>query len=230
MSDRYFVNASGALIDNEYPSVDMNVHNAAAALNREMRLRMGAEAEVERLRAERDWVRKKIGVPLDSTRWTDVCGPLHILESHANGYTKYIEAHRCDDKQGEIARQSVEIERLRAYLKGIEFYSECDGVHHAEPCPKCDAHFALEGEDAPPGYIAMENRERCEPRTRHGGSMISAAWTSRFQRCMTCDLPAQRLLRVSGIAHQSKFAWMICGDCLLDYSGRSTAHLTNSRY
>ena len=34
---------------------------------------------------------------------------MHVLESHAHGYETYVAAFKCDDKQGEIARQSVEI-------------------------------------------------------------------------------------------------------------------------
>lgn len=73
-------------------------------------------------RAEQAWVRVKLKLP-EAAESHEVYCEMHVLEAHAHGYTKYIEAYKCDDKQGEIARQSVqlaaqsaEIERLRKEL------------------------------------------------------------------------------------------------------------------
>ena len=79
-------------------------------------------AEIESLRAqlaeakeEGIWIRDKLGL-LDDATFGDVCGKMHVMESNARGFTKYIEAYKCHDKQGEIARQSVRILKLEAQL------------------------------------------------------------------------------------------------------------------
>lgn len=80
--------------------------------------------EIERLRERADafdWVLSKIRnvwkgykPPTDGrSDIHDVMGSMHVLESHAHGYETYIAAFKCDDKQGEIARLTVEINQLR---------------------------------------------------------------------------------------------------------------------
>jgi hypothetical protein len=70
---------------------------------------------------EAKWVRKKLGLPEDapanSGKGKTLYGELHVMEAHAHGYERYITAYRCDDKQGEIARQAVQIHQLREELE-----------------------------------------------------------------------------------------------------------------
>lgn len=65
---------------------------------------------------ERQWIRKKLNLaedtPFVSGAGPSLAGEMHVVCSNAHGYQKYIVAHECDDKQGEIARQSVKIEEL----------------------------------------------------------------------------------------------------------------------
>ena len=75
------------------------------------------EREREQNRKDWAWVCRKIGIPEDSRLLSGdqtVAGTLHVLTSHAHGYKTYIAAFRCDDKQGEIARLTVEREEARA--------------------------------------------------------------------------------------------------------------------
>jgi len=74
--------------------------------------------EIEQLRHENDdmaqalsWIRTKLGVPADAGMFTPngIAGMLHVWDAGNNGYQRYITAYKCDDKQGEIARQSVKI-------------------------------------------------------------------------------------------------------------------------
>ena len=62
---------------------------------------------------EAEWIRHKLGLPKNATKF-DVYGQMHVMMSRADGYVEYIEAYRCDDKQGKIARQSVKIGELQA--------------------------------------------------------------------------------------------------------------------
>lgn len=64
---------------------------------------------------EARWIRKKLNLPADAKTGV-VQGAMHVQESHAHGYEAYITAYRCDDKQGEIARQSVTIEEQAAEI------------------------------------------------------------------------------------------------------------------
>lgn len=82
------------------------------------------QAEVERLKEEHDWIRTKLGLPLDtpfiSGKGDTLAGRMHVVCSNADGYVRYIAAYRCNDKQGEIARQSVELASLRLQLSQAE--------------------------------------------------------------------------------------------------------------
>lgn len=55
---------------------------------------------------ESAWVRMKLKLPPNASL-QDVQGKMHVWDSRASGYMRYIDAHKCDDKQGEIARLSV---------------------------------------------------------------------------------------------------------------------------
>lgn len=88
-----------------------------------------AGGETERLPSERTdsehlaWIRTKLGLPPDAQMFSGhptIAGAMHVVCSNADGYTRYIASYKCDDKQGEIARQSVEIERLRARVAELE--------------------------------------------------------------------------------------------------------------
>jgi hypothetical protein len=70
-------------------------------------------ADVERLKEETQWVRKKLKLPAEASRF-DVYGKMHVLEADAHGYQAYIAAYKCDDKQGEIARLTHQVAALQA--------------------------------------------------------------------------------------------------------------------
>lgn len=80
-----------------------------------------AQVKTERDEAnkEREWVRKKIKIA-SSAPITDVYGALHILEANSHGYLTYIKSFRCNDKQGEIARLTVERDALREELQTLK--------------------------------------------------------------------------------------------------------------
>lgn len=63
---------------------------------------------IAELEGDAQWVRRRLGKDDDLT-FLELCGELHVLTSHAAGYNKYITSYKCDDKQGEIARQHVKI-------------------------------------------------------------------------------------------------------------------------
>lgn len=62
------------------------------------------------------WVKKKLGLN-ESASDSDVYGAMHVWDHRQQGYTKYIESYRCEDKQGEIARLSKEVAELRFQLE-----------------------------------------------------------------------------------------------------------------
>ena len=66
-------------------------------------------AENERLTEQRQWVCRKLGLPENAT-WQILYGQMHITCSDAYGMKAYIKAYKCDDKQGEIARLSVQLD------------------------------------------------------------------------------------------------------------------------
>ena len=75
--------------------------------------------EIHRLESELAWIRKKLELPEDAQMFSGehtIAGALHSLSHEAHGYRTYITAYRCEDKQGEIARQSVKITELKSAL------------------------------------------------------------------------------------------------------------------
>ncbi len=82
----------------------------------------GFTADLESQLAERDkgmrWIRQKLKLP-DGVGMDDVYGEMHVMESHAHGYMTYIEAGKCDDKSGEIARLTVQLAERDAEIKSI---------------------------------------------------------------------------------------------------------------
>lgn len=84
--------------------------------NERLRAELAAEkAEAGRLHDAWDWIRNKLGLPENATD-SDIYGEMHVLEAHAHGYETYIQAHKCDDKQGEIARLTVRVGELEAEI------------------------------------------------------------------------------------------------------------------
>jgi hypothetical protein len=67
------------------------------------------------------WIRRKLGLAPDTPMFhgggPTIAGTLHVLCSDAHGMQAYIRAYKCDDKQGEIARLTVEVRELRARLE-----------------------------------------------------------------------------------------------------------------
>jgi len=75
-----------------------------------------------------DWVLVKIKTCYDKYKKYheredfEIMGAMHCLVSDANSYHKYIVSYKCDDKQGEIARQHnriLELEKEVAHLKNF---------------------------------------------------------------------------------------------------------------
>ncbi len=115
---------------------------------------------------ERAWVRRKLGIPEDCgflSGEVTLAGTMHCACNAANGYRKYIETEKCDDKLGEIARMSVRLAeaqqtcidhaeiqsflhasnvKLRAALvECVEAFSEIieeDQTVMFNRCPDCD--------------------------------------------------------------------------------------------
>lgn len=79
----------------------------------------GLRSQLADLQDESAWVRNKLKLPEDTKLLSGevtLAGTLHCLVSHANGYLKYIETEKCDNKAGEIARQFVLITELEQRL------------------------------------------------------------------------------------------------------------------
>ena len=68
---------------------------------------------------EGDWIRKKLGLPSSATSG-ELYGEMHVVCAHSVGYIRYIETYKCDDKEGEIARLTVELETLKLRLAQFE--------------------------------------------------------------------------------------------------------------
>lgn len=80
------------------------------------------EAELTALREESVWIRRKLKLPEDCgflTGRPTLAGEMHVVCSHAFGYTEYIEAFKCDDKQGQIARLKVQLRESQADVEKL---------------------------------------------------------------------------------------------------------------
>jgi len=87
------------------------------------------KAENANLREEAAWIRRKLDLPEDaqfvSGDGKTVAGAMNVVCSAAHGYNTYIVAYKCNDKQGEIARLTVERDELKAALaKKCEDYEQ----------------------------------------------------------------------------------------------------------
>lgn len=72
---------------------------------------------------ECQWIRKKLNLPADAQfvrgMGQTLAGSMHVVCDHAHGYMTYIKAYRCNDKQGEIARLTVQLATIRRKLEEI---------------------------------------------------------------------------------------------------------------
>lgn len=72
-------------------------------------------AEVTNLRYNLDWIRAKLRLPEGSGMFSGehtIAGMLHIWDSYHHGFTSYIEADKCNDERGEIARLAKRVREL----------------------------------------------------------------------------------------------------------------------
>lgn len=58
------------------------------------------------------WIRKKLGLEKEST-WQELFGKMHVVCSHSASFMRYIETYKCNDKEGEIARLTNELNLLK---------------------------------------------------------------------------------------------------------------------
>lgn len=81
------------------------------------------EAELNERREEAKWIRRKLNLPEDCgflTGRPTLAGEMHVVCSHAFGYTEYIQAYKCDDKQGRIARLEVQLREAQADVEKLK--------------------------------------------------------------------------------------------------------------
>lgn len=82
-----------------------------------------ADEKIAELKEEADWVRKKLNLPVETTLTTtrpSLAGELHVLCADAHGMRTYINAYKCDDKQGQIARLTVELGVAHERIQELE--------------------------------------------------------------------------------------------------------------
>jgi len=115
-----------------------------------------AADEIERLKYEAAWIRRKLDLPLETKLLSgnqSLAGKMHVVCSEAAGYERYVKSYKCDDKQGEIARQSVriveqekEIDRLRAQYQRLQSemdaWQSLDGINWHKRALKAEAELA----------------------------------------------------------------------------------------
>ncbi len=78
--------------------------------------------ELESQRYEARWIRAKLDLPEDCellSGETSLAGTMHVLCSDAYGFREYIKSHKCDDKQGEIARLAAANKSLSDVLRAF---------------------------------------------------------------------------------------------------------------
>lgn len=114
------------------------------------------ERELDQMRKDWNWVCRKIGVPEDSKLLSGdqtVAGQLHVLCSHAHGYKTYIEAFKCDDTQGTIARLTVKLAEAQEAFCALR--DDAQQLYDAGNCDKhgpddwwwCDALAGINGKE-----------------------------------------------------------------------------------
>lgn len=105
------------------------------------------EERIGKLDYEAKWVRRKLDLPDDtefiSGQGKTLAGAMHVVCADAFGMLTYIRANKCDDKQGEIARLTVDLAnaiRERDEAKAIASRL----CHHAHLTPDVIALAASE--------------------------------------------------------------------------------------
>ncbi len=81
------------------------------------------KAKLDQAEEDRKWICRKLEISETCEMFTgeiSIAGTLHVWGFRQSGYMTYIEAYKCNDKQGEIARQSARIATLEARLKKAE--------------------------------------------------------------------------------------------------------------
>ena len=66
------------------------------------------------------WICRKLELPPGTQLVTGrptIAGEMHVRCSEAHGYSAYVTSHRCDDKQGEIARLTARLTHLLTLLE-----------------------------------------------------------------------------------------------------------------
>lgn len=81
-------------------------------------------ARIAELEKHWNWIKQKLGLSPDA-EWGKVYGEMHVKEANAHGYVAYIESYKCDDKQGEIARLTVERNRLKEENEKLQGINCC---------------------------------------------------------------------------------------------------------
>jgi hypothetical protein len=91
------------------------------------------------------WIRRKLGLPPDADMFSGdhtIAGMLHVWDSRQHGYQTYIEVHKCEDKQGEIARQAKRIMELETIARNakhvLERIKHIDQTNHN--CRACQLY------------------------------------------------------------------------------------------
>lgn len=69
------------------------------------------------------WIKKKSELPLDCDD-SKLMGQMRAICFAAQGYDAYIKAFKCEDKQGEISRLTVELAKARAEAHATASVSE----------------------------------------------------------------------------------------------------------
>lgn len=79
-------------------------------------------ARAEDAESEGKWIRTKLKLPEDAPMFSgnSVAGQMHIVWHQSEAYKFYIESGKCDDKSGEIARQSLRASTAEARAKELE--------------------------------------------------------------------------------------------------------------
>lgn len=104
--------------------------------------------DLPRLVEFRDWIRRKLRLAPEATDH-DIYGQMNVTCSHSFGYETYIVAHKCDDKQGEIARLNATLDSIRQKLQEIVCTEGCDrgvvmlsqdGPTHYDAEAKCQVY------------------------------------------------------------------------------------------
>jgi hypothetical protein len=155
-------NALWALLYPEDPQSWEYVTQPLVHLRIELEKMRNRIAEME---DERKWIREKLKLADDANKY-GVFAKLHILTAHANGYERYIEAGKCDEKEGEIARQSVRIAELEELVH----------IPGEWKCPECKFRLSKRVLAVNDGGVYCDQREDVEGCPNDGMMMRRVTW------------------------------------------------------